>query len=157
MTIAGRRVPSNHTRNTCGTHFDSFPLLVSKVANVTAGCTFFFFPQVKKLFCTSQRTDGNQCSSFHLTLKAMLHRGICNNYFSATQRCNAVAILFRTVTTLFQHCCPKNRRCKLSRVTSPQHFFRAPIINKPFHSYLIVRLPVTPTLRSVDEILWQYL
>ena len=94
---------------------------------------------------------------FHLTLKAMLHQRICNDYFSATQRCNAVAILFWNVATLYQHCCPKNRRCKSSRVTSPWHFFRAPVINKPFHSNLIVRLPVTLTLRSVGEILWYYL
>ena len=99
--MADLRVPSNHSRNNCGTHFDPFPLLVSKVVNVTAGCPYLFSLQVKKLFCASQRTDGNWCSSFHLTLKAMLRRGICNNYFSATQRCNAVAILFRTVTTLF--------------------------------------------------------
>ena len=32
--------------------------------------------------------------------KVMLHETI----FSATQGCNIVTILFRTVTTLFQHC-----------------------------------------------------
>ena len=29
--IAGRRVPSNHPRNNCGTHFGSSSLLVSEV------------------------------------------------------------------------------------------------------------------------------
>ena len=100
--------------------------LVSKEANATSGCPYLFSLQVKKLFCASQRTDGNWCSSFHLTLKAMLHRRICNDYFSATQRCNAVAILFRNVSTLFRHGCPKNRRCKSSRVTSPGHFWEHP-------------------------------
>ena len=55
----------------------------------------------------------------------MLHRRICNDYVRTTQRCNAVAILFRTVTTLVRHCCPKNRRCKSSRVPSPWHFWES--------------------------------
>ena len=38
--------------------------------------------------------------------KVMLHGTICNDdfIFSATQRCNIAATLFRIVTTLFQHC-----------------------------------------------------
>ena len=34
----------------------------------------------------------------------MLRETIRNDEVSATQRCNIVATLFRTVTTLFQHC-----------------------------------------------------
>ena len=37
--------------------------------------------------------------------------------FSASQRCNIATILFLFVTTLFQHCCLKNRRWKSPRVT----------------------------------------
>ena len=37
-------------------------------------------------------------------LKVMLPETILTMIFSATQRCNIVAALFRTVTTLFQHC-----------------------------------------------------
>ena len=36
-------------------------------------------------------------------LKVMLDETIRNDDFSATQRCNIVAKLFRIVTTLFQH------------------------------------------------------
>ena len=38
--------------------------LVSKEANATSGCPYLFSLQVKKLFCASQGTDGNWCSSF---------------------------------------------------------------------------------------------
>ena len=44
--------------------------------------------------------------------------------FTATQRCNIVATLFRIVPTLFQHCsniatmcCAENRRCGSCNIT----------------------------------------
>ena len=43
-------------------------------------------------------------------LTAMLQGTICNDDFRASQRCNTATILFRFVTTLFQHCCLKHRR-----------------------------------------------
>ena len=38
--------------------------------------------------------------------------------FSASQQCNIAATLFRSVTTLFQRCYPKNFRCNLPCVRS---------------------------------------
>ena len=45
----------------------------------------------------------------------MLNETIRNDVFSATQRCNIVATLFRMATTLFSIatlCSAKNRRCE---------------------------------------------
>ena len=49
-------------------------------------------------------------------------RRFATTIFSATQRCNIVATLFRIVATLFHIatlCCAKNRRCESFRVTPP--------------------------------------
>ena len=43
------------------------------------------------------------CKTTNEPIKVMLHETIRNDCFSATQRCNIVATLFRMVTTLFQH------------------------------------------------------
>ena len=43
------------------------------------------------------------CKTTNKPFKVMLHETIRNDYFSATQRGNIVATLFRMVTTLFHH------------------------------------------------------
>ena len=43
------------------------------------------------------------CKTTNEPFKVMLHETIRNDYFSATQRGNIVATLFRMVTTVFQH------------------------------------------------------
>ena len=52
--------------------------------------------------------EGSKTLKFEdiVRLKVMVHETIRNNDYSATKRCNIVATLFRTVTTLFQHCSP---------------------------------------------------
>ena len=44
------------------------------------------------------------CKTTNQPFKVMLHETIRIDYFSATQRGNIVATLFRMVTSLFQHC-----------------------------------------------------
>ena len=98
-------------------------------------------------------------------LRRRYKRRFATTIFSATQRCNIVATLFRIVTTLFQHCsniatlcCAKNRRCESSRVTLPLN--TALIYKKTSHAdvvssyragFLFILL-LTPLQKSISLI-----
>ena len=68
-----------------------------------------------------------------LVLRGYYTRRFAMTIFGTTQGCNIVAILFRKVTTLCQHCnavLRQNRCCELSRVISPLRGWGRQLVDK---------------------------